>query len=92
VSVPERDWRGPAEGCCWAWSFADGVAVYHSLTGSTHVLPESAWQVLHAVVHGCATASTVQVHLLSRGWVFAREEIEGTLEALHAARLAAPAF
>jgi len=81
-------WQVPVEGCCWAWVFADGVAVYHSLIGSTHVLPPLAWQVLTALQHGCEDEATLSGHLAHRGWLPADAELAATLIALQTAQLA----
>jgi PqqD family protein of HPr-rel-A system len=92
VNHVEHHWQGSAEGCCWTWSYDDGIAVYHSLTGSTHILPATVWQVLAAMVQGCGTVSGLQQHLLMRGHNLAHEEVQAALEALQMARLASPVY
>jgi len=84
----EAAWQVPPEGCCWAWVFADGVAVYHSLVGSTHVLPRLAWEVLTALVHGCEDETSLAHHLAQRGWFPPGAELAATLTALQTAQLA----
>jgi hypothetical protein len=85
-------WKVPPEGCCWAWRFADGVAVYHSLVGSTHVLPAFAWQVLMALIQGCEDEASLSSHLALRGWFPAPEELTETLSTLQVADLASRRF
>lgn len=84
----EAAWQVPREGCCWAWVFADGVTVHHSLLGSTHVLPQLAWAVLSALVQGCEDEATLTHHLAQRGWFPPRAELASTLTALQTAQLA----